>query len=295
MIDDKSAFNRFVRAFLLQLKAQHNFDLKITKARELLSRAVGAKNHNQFLAQLPRSLEDWLESEALDRLSSDLREKHGFTLDERGQFMDSVIEEFNSMPNDLTKLSAKADQNTYAIVSSYSGYPDVVLAKGIEVAVLSFLQTAFMTADLFPDEDISFVGQDQDDGLPILAMMIDADVMVTLQRPFVSDGRTVVHRKLVSTAPTHLPGLDASMPPQDIAERVDLTYKSIAPDIKPLRQAGMMNSMAAHRLSHDFTTILLESAEESLRSRANNRIDTGSLLKAIDSIRLTCTTTATVR
>lgn len=296
MIENKSAFNRFAHAFQLKLMADHNGAIKISKAREILAKAVGAKSHNQLLSQLPMPLENWQDPDALSRLSSLLRSNHDIKLQTPcAQLMQSVIEEFEAMPEDLAKLSAKADQTTYAITSSYTGYPDVSIAKGIGPALRTFLKTATMTADLFPEDKVSFIGQDIDDGMPILAMLLGDDVMVTLQRPAISDGLTVNNGQLVNLSNNTLPGIDSAMPPQDIAYRLTQVYNAMNRKEREQRVQRVIHSLAALRLSRDFGEVLIECGKDSECRVADKAFDTHSLLTALDNIKLMYSTTATIR
>ncbi len=287
MIEDKSAFNRFTQAFMLLLKSEHNFSIKISKAREVLSQSVGASNHNQLLSQLPRPLEDWQESDALSKLSSLLKEKHGITLDcPCSELIQAVRDEFESMPDDLSKLSAKSDQAVYAITSSYSGYPDVTIAKGIDMALRTFLKAATMSADWFPDDSVSFIGQDNNDGLPLLAMLLDSEVIVTLQRPPISDGQSIRDGQLVNLSNTRLPGIDSAMPPQDIAYRLTRMYSSMSKKERGQREGRVEQSIAALRFSRDYGEVLTKSGQESKCHVKDQAFDTQALSQAIDGMKM---------
>ena len=145
MIEDKSVFSSFARLFVSELKEQHQINIKIAKARELLSLMVGAKSHNNLLSTLPLPEEDWLEADALVQLDLLLKERHGIALGQhRGLFMHSIIDKLKREDGDDTYIfdasmdshvSGLLDQETdeavelrdrlYALMDTFEGFDDV--------------------------------------------------------------------------------------------------------------------------------------------------------------------------
>lgn len=295
MIEDKSTFNRFSQAFVLQLKVLYGASIKITKAREALSKSLNYSSHNQLLSNLPVLIEDFQDSGTLINLAKVLQEKHGIDLkSDISKLMQSTIDAYKAMPDDLAKTSFKADQTTYSITRSYVDYPDVIIAKGIDIGLRTFLLEARMVADLFPDEEVRFIGQDVDNGLPILVMLLGGVVAVSLQIPSVSDGEIIENGRAVKKAGKNLPGLDIGMPPQDIAYRLSQMYSVLDHNERLDRVARAARSMAALMLSRDGVQDLMKSEEESECKVKGTSFDERELLKAIDSIRLMYGATARI-
>ena len=177
-------------------------------------------------------------------------------------------------------------EHLFVVVSRYPDFPGVTVAKGFELALLTFLQEARCHADLFPEEKVDFVGQDVDLGLPILAMSVGGEFLVSLQSPPISDGGVVIDGELVDMSAQKLKGIDPDMTPQDIAHRLRTSFFSLNENDRIARHASVMKSMAAHRWSESFGEILINQSKDCALAADDEPFCTEELLSSIDGITL---------
>lgn len=196
----------------------------------------------------------------------------------------------------MTSESNGGDE-TFVIVTHYNGFSDVILAKGLQLALRGFMMNAKLLMDLFPDQKIEFLGNDIDSGFPCLSLRIGGSVVASLQHPAFIDGKNVVEGRLVEAKLHPLPGLDSLNNFASIGAWLTWLYSDRDPKEAERRKKAAMMSWPALRLSRDYNEVISRSAAESLQE-SEEPVPSGDkkeLRAAIDAIRLMVGMTATVR
>lgn len=80
MIEDKSDFNTFANK-VRALFAERNYDIKISKLREILALAAGFNSHNHLLSRLPIDENKWLEVDVSSAFEALIKQRHSIDID----------------------------------------------------------------------------------------------------------------------------------------------------------------------------------------------------------------------
>jgi len=233
--------------------------------------------------------------EFLSRAGVELKHKHS---------LEAVARMYNA--KDWHSLAHAAEQRgeaslagpAYVVVSHYYGHADVVQCGSRQLAIHAFAQRARLLADLMTEEDVKEVrvyGQDQDDGLPMLRLVVKGNTYLTMQPAMVASFERVVGRTLRTEEPVDLLGLEDS-------ESYYLMGQAIEAALSARKNLGARyeqaaHSWPAHSLVTDYEAVGKQLAEESAVGpfTADMRGTPEQLLTAIDTVHVGLSSIATVR
>jgi len=189
---------------------------------------------------------------------------------------------------------------TYAIVTNYFGYTSVVLATGLKLALRSYLQTARLITDCLPDDvDFIFAGQDEDETLPLLSILIPDQGLniVSLQTVSSVDSKVVESGSLVEADLGVINGIDDCHSFSGLAMNLKHLNDNKSKNELLERKVKTARSWPAHHLYTDYIEALIMLAEESLNSGGHykGKLDKKALQKSIDDIHLQQSLIATLR
>ena len=181
---------------------------------------------------------------------------------------------------------------TFAVVSNYSDYNTVVLAKGLKNAINTFLHAQKTLTSLLASEDIVITGQDADMSMPLLTVFANKLNVLNIQIPSFSDGQMMKDNKLVPSDGS--PIIDACTSFVEIAYKLNKVILYNSEDSKlDSRFSNALKSFAAHHLASDhFTSELIEFEEVTVSK--TYEFDVEALSVEIDNIKLLHSTTVTV-
>lgn len=186
----------------------------------------------------------------------------------------------------------------HIVVSHYYGHADVVQCGTRQLAIHAFLQRARLLADLMTEEDakeIRVYGQDQDDGLPVLRLVVKGDTQLTMQPAMVASFERVVGRTLRAEEPVDLLGLEDIESYYSIGRAIEAALG--ARENLEARYEQAAYSWPARSLVTDYEAVGKQLAEESSEGAltAGIRGTPEQLLAAIDTVHVGLSTMATVR
>jgi len=181
---------------------------------------------------------------------------------------------------------------TFAVVSNYSDYNSVVLAKGLRNAINSFLQAQRTLTSLLTNEDIVFTGQSADLSMPLLTVFANKQNILNLQIPSFCDGQSMVDGKPLPSAGS--PMVDACGSFVEIAYKLNRAYLFNSEDPKlQSRFNKAEKSFAAHHLASDHFTSEIIEFEEAITGKTYE-FDVEELSEEIDNIKLFHSVTVTL-
>ncbi len=194
---------------------------------------------------------------------------------------------------------AGAPPASYVVVSLYSNVTKTSVSSDRAIAIRDFLQTARMIVGVFGEDakQIEVLGQDLDDGLPKLSLIIDDVVYCTLQQPSSPSTERVVGKRLVPGAVPPLTGIDGAEGYFEIAEAVSAAFNSVSSAEKRDVQEQLRLSLAVRMFSMDFSEVARALADETKSERTPPSIQTDPkvLMKDIEAIKMMHGYVATVQ
>lgn len=193
----------------------------------------------------------------------------------------------------------EAPTASFVVVSLYSNVSKTSVSADREIALRDFLQTARMIVGVFGEEarHVQVLGQDIDDGLPMLSLVIDDVVYCTLQQAISPSTEHMVGNRLVPGPVAQLTGIDSAEGFLEIADAVTAAFNSVDASTKRRTQESLSRSMAAYMLTMEFNEIAHVLADETRKERNPRPIATepSVLMKEIAGIRMMYGFRATVR
>lgn len=188
---------------------------------------------------------------------------------------------------------------SYVVVTNYSDVTNTSVSMDRGIAIRDFLQTARMIIGVIGTDAqrVEVLGQDIDDGLPMLSLVIDDVVWCTLQQPSSPSTEKMSGNRPVPGNVARLTGIDAAAGYLEIAEAVTAAFNTVDLQTKRKTQERLSRSIVAHMLSMNYCEVARELAAETKKERNPVAIGTAPelLMAEIDSIRMMYGFVATVR
>jgi hypothetical protein len=196
----------------------------------------------------------------------------------------------------------KSSQEHYAVVTHFPSSPSVLLAPSYDLGLRTFIQEARMFLDVMPDDvDYSFVGQDIDLGLPVLALLVSDALAVTLESPGRVDGMEVVKGSdgkgtLAPAKLTKLQGLEGLSSHFATAVALGEAFATRTTAESAQRSRKALLSRTAHQLTLDVPDALQDLAVETQNTLSPSplRADPRDLLVAVNKVKVSYTFSAKV-
>lgn len=190
------------------------------------------------------------------------------------------------------------DDRVYAVVNLYRGYAEVALAEGLATAMKGFCMEACLVADLFPSEHLEVHGQDDDDGLPYLALSVNGRVLLTLQQPakFVHPTGPELGEGMAAGEGS-LPGVDEAETFAGAAAWFNFAFQEEDGAQAQARKERALNSWPAMHLTRDYHEILAEVGKETAAECPDSapKGDPSAIREALGRVRLPLSMTTTLR
>jgi len=184
-------------------------------------------------------------------------------------------------------------ETSYAIISNYSGYSDIVIAKGLDVAIKSFLMQQRIITSLFPSESLIIVGQDGDNNMPLLTLFHDEHNILSMQGVSYCDGKVVADGRLERAKPTKI--IDECQSFIEIASKLNQVFELNKQESRIHERFDQIkNSRPALHLTRDYFKDMLIEYEENTCGK-NFTCDPEKLSNEIDNIRLSYSATVEIK
>lgn len=181
---------------------------------------------------------------------------------------------------------------TFAIVSNYGDFNEVVLADGLQNALKAFLQSQRILTSLLPDKNLIITGQDGDPTMPLMTLFLEEQSLLSLQTVSYCDGNSVVDGKLKASPNVRL--VDKCDSFLELAYKLNKVYAfNNQVERVEKRFNEVSNSWPARHLTEDYFTPELASFEESC-SGLDLDFDVNAFSEEIDCIRLSYSFSVTV-
>jgi len=184
------------------------------------------------------------------------------------------------------------EDTTFAIVSNYGDFNEVVLADSLQSALKAFLQSQRILTSLLPNKNLIITGQDKDPTMPLMTVFLEEQSILSLQPVSYCDGNSVVEGKLKASPNGHL--VDKCDSFLELAYKLNKLYAfNNQAERADKRFVQVSNSWPARHLTVDYFTIVLASFEESCAG-LDFDFDLNVFSEEIDCIRLSYSVSVTV-